>query len=48
MTIHTGDKNHRCKICIKTFSHRGNLITHMTIHTGEKNHVCDISIKAFS
>ncbi|XP_049796538.1 zinc finger protein 468-like isoform X2 [Schistocerca nitens] len=48
MTIHTGNKSHKCEICSKSFSSRSTLNRHTIIHTGKKSHKCEICGKSFA
>ena len=41
--------NHKCNSCGKSFSHAGNLKTHInSVHNGQKYHKCESCGKAFS
>ena len=35
--MHTGEKNHKCTLCNKSFSTYAYLKKHQAMHTGEKN-----------
>jgi len=37
-----------CQICVKSFTHKKNLSTHMKIHTGEKQYHCKVCKQVFS
>merc|ERR1711867_401839 len=45
---HTGQKDHSCEQCNKSFTHRFSLVTHMKIDTGQKDHSCYQCNKSFS
>src|SRR5258705_6367665 len=44
----TGEKIFKCKSCVKSFSVRYKLVSHLRMHTGEKPYVCDLCNKSFS
>jgi KRAB domain-containing zinc finger protein len=46
--VHTGDKQHKCDQCMKSFSRKQHLDMHIRVHTGVKPHKCDQCMKAFS
>ena len=48
MKIDTGQKDHSCYQCNKSFSEKGYLVKHMKSHTGQKDHSCDQCNKSFS
>ena len=52
-SIHHGQKDHKCDLCEKEFSHVGTLRKHISevhssIHHGQKNHRYDLCEKEFS
>ena len=48
-SVHEGIKDHKCELCDKYFSEKGNLDKHMkTVHEGIKDHKCKICDKSFS
>ena len=48
MTIHTGEKPHRCEVCDGSFSLKGGLTKHELIHNGDKPHRCELCGRSFS
>ena len=40
-------KQFQCSCCIKSFTHRSNILKHQTIHTGEKPFQCSYCNKRF-
>ena len=47
--IHEGIKDHKCELCEKSFSIKGNLNQHMkSVHEGIKDHKCELCGKYFS
>ena len=48
MLVHTGIKEHQCKVCEKKFLLKNSLKHHMLTHTQVKAHECDICEKKFS
>lgn len=43
----SGEKPHKCVVCLKAFSQSSNLITHMRKHSGYKPFKCGMCDKAF-
>lgn len=46
-TFHSGNKDHQCNVCDKTFSQSCHLREHLKIHTNERKHICGVCKKAF-
>ncbi|XP_061477380.1 zinc finger protein with KRAB and SCAN domains 1-like isoform X2 [Rhineura floridana] len=47
VSIYTGEKARKCRVCGKTFSQSQQLIKHQRIHTGEKPYTCMECGKSF-
>lgn len=45
--LFSGEKPHKCVVCLKAFSQSSNLITHMRKHSGYKPFQCGMCDKAF-
>lgn len=45
---HTGEKPHRCEVCISVFAQKAQLLRHMKIHTGERPFECNVCSKTFA
>uniref|UniRef100_UPI00358E82EA zinc finger protein 271-like isoform X1 n=2 Tax=Myxine glutinosa TaxID=7769 RepID=UPI00358E82EA len=48
MTVHTGERSHKCTVCTKSFSRSSTLNRHIKLHTAVKTHKCTLCQKAFS
>ncbi|CAH1776375.1 unnamed protein product [Owenia fusiformis] len=42
------DQRPTCRICLKTFSSKGNLKSHMNIHTGDRPYKCNVCGQDFT